>query len=368
MKKILLLCLTAVFAFASNAIQAQDLTVSGKITSSEDGSPLPGVNVVVKGTTTGSVSDASGSYTITAPSTGTLVFTFIGLTTQEVPVNNRTTVDVVMSQDVQQLSEVVVTALNIPREKASLGYSTQSLDNAAVTTAKQQNFVNSLSGKLAGVQIRTNGNLGGSTNIVIRGNKSVTGNNQPLFVIDGVPVDNRTGNSVSQQAGSTGYDYGNSAADINPEDIESINVLKGQSASVLYGSRASNGVVMITTKKGKKNAGLGISLSSGVTVSTINKDTFTEYQKDYGAGYDVSWYPTRGFKEDDINGDGNIDLIVPTNEDGSNGPKFDPNLNVYHWDSFVPESPNFGRAYPWVAAKNTPVEFFKPQTEINNSI
>jgi TonB-linked SusC/RagA family outer membrane protein len=368
MKRILLVCLTAVLIHASNVLWAQDLAVTGKITSSEDGSGLPGVNVVVKGTTNGTVSDGSGNFSISAPATGTLVFTFIGLTSQEVPINNRTTVDVVMAQDVQQLSEVVVTALNIPREKASLGYSTQSLNNAAVTTAKQQNFVNSLSGKLAGVQIRTNGNLGGSTNIVIRGNKSVTGNNQPLFVIDGVPVDNRTGNTASQQAGSTGYDYGSSAADINPEDIESINVLKGQSASVLYGSRASNGVVMITTKKGKKRNGLGISISSGVTVSTINKETFTEYQDEYGAGYDVTWYPPNGFKTGDVNGDGIEDQIVPTNEDGSNGPKFDPNLNVYHWDSFVPESPNFGRAYPWTAAAHSPVDFFKEQTEINNSI
>jgi len=152
MKRILLVvCLTAVFIFASGALWAQDLTVSGKITSSEYGSELPGVNVVVKGTTTGSVSDANGSYSITAPATGTLVFTFIGLATQEVPINNRTSVDVIMAQDVQQLSEVVVTALNIPREKASLGYATQQVSSDAVTKAKDQNFLNSLSGKISGV-------------------------------------------------------------------------------------------------------------------------------------------------------------------------------------------------------------------------
>lgn len=193
MKRILLVCLTAVFIFASGALWAQDLTVTGKITSSEDGSPLPGVNVVVKGTTSGTVSDVSGNYSLSAPAEGTLVFTFIGLKTQEVPVSNRTTVDVIMAQDVQQLTEVVVTALNIPREKASLGYATQQVNSEAVTRAKDQNFLNSLSGKISGVQIRRTNNFAGSTNVVIRGNKSVTGNNQPLFVVDGVPIDNKIG-------------------------------------------------------------------------------------------------------------------------------------------------------------------------------
>lgn len=357
--------------FALSGAWAQERTVTGSVTSAEDGSGLPGVNVVVKGTTTGTVTDVQGNYSISAPGTGTLVFTFIGLESQEVPVNNRNTVNVQMRQDVQQLSEVVVTALNIPREKASLGYATQTVSGEDVTDAKQQNFVNSMSGKVAGVQIRTNANLGGSTNIVIRGNKSVSGNNQPLFVVDGVPIDNRTGNTADQQRGSTGYDYGNAASDINPEDIESINVLKGASASILYGSRAANGVVMITTKKGAKRKGIGIAVSTGVTVSRINKETFIDYQKEYGAGYAApryEYYGPQGFFEDDVNGDGVMDLVVPTLEDGSYGAQFDPDLNVYHWDSFVPESPNFGRAYPWVAAKNTPVDFFETQTELNNSI
>ncbi len=371
MKRFLLICLTAVSIFASGALWAQDLTVSGKITSSEDGSPLPGVNVVVKGTTVGTVSDVGGSYSLTAPANGTLVFTFIGLATQEVPISNRSTVDVAMAQDVQQLTEVVVTALNIPREKASLGYSTQTLDNSAVTTAKQQNFVNSLSGKIAGVQIRTTGNFGGSSNIVIRGNKSISGTNQPLFVVDGVPISNRTGNSTFQSAGRYGYDYGNAASDINPEDIESINVLKGAAASALYGSRAANGVVMITTKKGSKRKGIGIAISTGVTAGQINKDTFLEYQDKYGAGYaapSFGYYGPQGFFEDDIDGDGTPDLVAPTLEDGSYGAKFDPNLNVYQWDSFVKESPNYGKAYPWMAAKNTPVDFFETQMEYSNSI
>lgn len=372
MRKILLVCLTAVFALASGELWAQERTVSGKVTSVEDGSDLPGVNVVVKGTTVGAVTGIDGSYTLGVPAgSNTLVFTFIGLKSEEVDIGDRTTVDVSLALDVTQLNEVVVTALNIPREKASLGYATQQLDNSAVSTAKEQNFINSLSGKVSGVQIRTSNNFGGSTNIVIRGNKSVTGNNQPLFVVDGIPMDNNTNNTASQRAGRYGFDYGNAASDINPEDIETINVLKGAAASALYGSRAANGVVMITTKKGKKRTGLGIQLSTGVTIGKINKDTFVEYQDKYGAGYareSFEYYGPDGFFEEDIDGDGTLDKVVPTLEDGSYGAPFDPNLNVYHWDSFVPESPNFGKAYPWVAAKNTPLDFFETQVTWNNSI
>jgi TonB-linked SusC/RagA family outer membrane protein len=372
MRKILLLCLTAVFALVGGELLAQSRTVSGRVTSAEDGSALPGVNVLLKGTTNGTVTDSDGKYTLDGvESNATLVFTFIGLKAEEIAVGERTTIDIGLALDVTQLNEVVVTALNIPREKASLGYATQSLDNSAVTTAKEQNFINSLSGKVAGVQIRTNNNFGGSTNIVIRGNKSVTGNNQPLFVVDGIPMDNRTGNNTYQQAGRYGFDYGNAASDINPEDIETINVLKGAAASALYGSRAANGVVMITTKKGKSRAGIGISLSTGVTIGTINKDTFVEFQDEYGAGYareSFEYYGPDGFFEDDVNGDGTVDKVVPTLEDGSYGAPFDPNLNVYHWDSFVPESENFGKAYPWTAAKNTPVDFFETQVTWNNSI
>ncbi|MEX2234016.1 MAG: SusC/RagA family TonB-linked outer membrane protein [Cyclobacteriaceae bacterium] len=373
MKKLLLLGLTAVFMLVSSELLAQDRVINGRVTDSEDGTGLPGVNVVLQNTTNGTVTDTDGEYSLTVPTEGgTLVFTFVGMATQEIAIGGRSEINVSLSTDVEQLSEVVVTALNIPREKASLGYSTQKIDNDAVTTAKDQNFINSLSGKVSGVQVRTNSTFGGSTNIVIRGNKSVTGNNQPLFVVDGVPIDNSTGNSAQQRAGRYGYDYGNAASDINPEDIESINILKGAAASALYGSRAANGVVMITTKKGEKRTGLGISLSTGVEIGTINKETFVKYQDKYGSGYareSFGYYGPDGFfVDDDIFGTGQTGLVVPTLEDGSYGAPFDPNRNVYHWDSFVPESPNYQRAYPWTAAKNTPVDFFETQVTWNNSI
>lgn len=360
--------------FASGELWAQDRVVSGRVTDADEGGGLPGVNVVLQGTTSGTVTDANGDYSLTVPSgDGTLVFTFVGMATQEIPISGRTRIDVVMAADVAQLNEVVVTALNIPREKASLGYATQQLDNSAVTTVKQQNFINSLSGKVSNVQIRRNNNFAGSTNIVIRGNKSVTGNNQPLFVVDGVPVDNSTGNKSTQRAGRYGYDYGNAAADINPEDIETINVLKGAAASALYGSRAANGVVMITTKKGKARKGIGVAISSGVTVGTIDKNTFVNYQSKYGAGYAREWYgfyddEGDGFYKEDVDGDGTIDWIVPTTEDGSYGRPFDPNLMVYHWDSFVPESPNYLKKHPWVAAAHTPLDFFETAIDWSNSI
>jgi TonB-linked SusC/RagA family outer membrane protein len=374
MKKVLLLGLTAVFMLVNSELWAQERVINGKVTDVEDGSGLPGVNVVLQGTTNGTVTDSDGDYSLTVPSDGgTLVFTFVGMATQEIPIGGRTEINVVMSPDVEQLSEVVVTALNIPREKASLGYSTQQLGNEAVSTVKQQNFINSLSGKVSGVQIRTNNNFAGSTNIIIRGNKSVTGNNQPLFVVDGVPIDNSTGNTKHQKDGRFGFDYGNAAADINPEDIETLNILKGAAASALYGSRAANGVVMITTKKGTARKGVGVNISSGVTLGTINKDTFIKYQDKYGAGYAREWYQYYdeegdGFFKDDIDGDGTIDFVVPTLEDGSYGAPFDPNLNVYHWDSFIPESPNYNKAYPWMAAKHTPVDFFETSVIWNNSI
>jgi TonB-linked SusC/RagA family outer membrane protein len=325
---------------------------------------------VVKGTTTGTTTDIDGNFRISVDEGTTLVFSYIGFAQQEVAVGSRTTIDVTLSDDVTELTEVVVTALGVTREKAALGYATQGVDGQAVTKAKENSFINSLSGKLAGVQIRTNNNFGGSTNIVIRGNSSITQSNQALMIVDGIPINNGVGNTTGQRAGSTGYDYGSAAADINPEDIESINVLKGAAATALYGARAQNGAVVITTKKGSKRQGIGISLSSGIVIGTINKDTFAEYQDEYGAGYGAYYGSTGYFEDDDVSGDGNDDLVVPTTEDASYGGSFAAfaGTPVYQWDSFVPESPNFGQAYEYRAADNTPADFFETEYTYNNSI
>lgn len=353
-------------------LHAQTVQITGKVTSAEDGSPIPGVSVVVKGTTIGTTTDFDGNYTLNAPpAANAIVFSFVGLKTQEVAIGGRTNINVVLEQDVVGLEEVVVTALGISREKKSLGYATQEVKGDQIAPVKSDNFINSLSGKVSGVQIKANNNIGGSTNVVIRGSKSLTGSNQALFVIDGVPVDNSNTNNTGQRTGRSGYDYGNAASDINPNDIESISILKGAAASALYGARAANGVVMITTKKGvRQSQGVGVTLNSNTTFGVYDKSTFPKYQKSYGGGYGPFYsegdYP--GLEEFDADGDGTPDLVVPFYEDASFGQKFDPNLMVYHWDAFVPESPNYKKKTPWVASPNDPGTFFETAVSLTNSI
>jgi TonB-linked SusC/RagA family outer membrane protein len=370
MKKIILLCLTAVLTLASSELWAQERTVTGRVSSMEDGSGLPGVNVVLKGTTNGTVTDANGNYSLSVPQEGgTLVFTFIGLQSQEAVIGTRATVDLQMSQDVQQLSEVVVTAMGIERTKNELAYAAQKVDGDQISQTRDNNFVNALSGRVAGLDIKRNNAMGGSTNVVIRGFKSITGNNQALFIVDGVPIDNSNNNGANQQTGRGGYDFGNAAADINPDDIESVNVLKGAAATALYGSRAANGVIYITTKKGKGQKGLGVVVNAGTTVGSIDKSTFAKYQKQYGQGYGPYYEDASGFFfERDINGDGTPDLVTPLTEDASYGAKFDENLMVYQWDAFDPLSPNFGKPTPWVAGKNDPSTFFQTPVGTNYSV
>ncbi|HLO59972.1 MAG TPA: SusC/RagA family TonB-linked outer membrane protein [Bacteroidales bacterium] len=355
-----------------SAIHAQDVQIRGTVTAAEDGSPLPGVYVKIKGTNSGTVTDANGTYQVSAPSNGTLVFSFIGYESKEVEIAGQTVIDVALSSGVTQMSEVVVTALGITREKKSLGYATQEVSGDAVNTIKTDNFINSLSGKIAGVNVKTNNNMGGSTNIVIRGAKSLTGNNQALFVVDGVPVDNANTNNAGQLEGRSGYDYGNTASDINPNDIESISVLKGAAASALYGARAANGVVMITTKKGAKQAakGFGVNLNSNVTFSKIDKSTLPDYQNQYGGGYGPFYSDGEhpGLEIYDSDGDGVDDLNVPFYEDASYGEKFDPSLQVFQWDAFVPESPNYLKKTPWVPSKHGPDEFFETGVTWTNTL
>ncbi len=357
-------------------------TINGTVTSADDGSPLPGVAVLVKGTTNGTSTDLNGKYSINVnpKKKNTLVYSFIGMRTQEIVVGKTNTINVVMRSTALAINEVVVTALGISRETKALGYATQEVGGDQISEVKSNNFINSLSGRVSGVDVRTSDNMGGSTNIVIRGYKSLTGNNQALFVVDGVPFTNETLNSSSQSEAGGGYDYGSTASDINPNDIKSVTILKGAAATALYGSRAANGVIIITTKSGsgneylKKN-GLGISFYSNVTFGVIDKSTFPQYQTQYGAGYGPYYSgPFDGFGASSnpflaravING--KLSWVVPTTEDASFGAKFDPNLMVYQWDAFVPESPNYGKATPWVAAKNGPITFFNTAVTTSNTV
>ena len=342
---------------------AQEKTISGTV-ADDTGLPLPGVNIIIKGTSTGTQSDFDGNYSIEAAVGQTLVYSYVGFETQEVAVGASNKMNVSM-QAGSALDEVVVTALGISREKQSLGYSTQQVAGEDLSTIKTTNFTNGLSGKVAGLQIRRNNNFGGSTNVVIRGITSLTGDNQALFVVDGVPISNLNTNSANQNNSSSGnyYDYGNAAADINPDDIESVNVLKGAAASALYGSRAGNGVIIITTKKGKRAKGLGVTINSNAQVGFVDKSTFGDFQKSYGAGYGGE-----AFTYEDIDGDGVPDQMSNYLDDASYGPAFDPNLFIYQWDSFDPASPNYLKRTPWVAAKNGPITFFETPVTLTNSI
>lgn len=272
------------------AIFAQS-TITGKVTAKEDGLPIPGVNIVVKGTTTGTITDFDGNYSLKAESSDVLVFSFVGYAVQEKPVGTSTVINVTLVSESIGLDELVVTALGIKKNQKALTYSTQQLKGDELTKAKDVNLVNSMAGKSAGVQItKSSSGVGGSAKIVIRGNRSATGNNQPLYVIDGVPMLN----SIAVQPATThggnndagGRDSGDGISNLNPDDIESINILKGASAAALYGSQAANGVIVVTTKKGKAGA-TKIDVSSNITFD--NAIELPELQSDYGKSGDMSW-------------------------------------------------------------------------------
>jgi TonB-linked SusC/RagA family outer membrane protein len=269
----LLLCFTAL---------AQDRTVTGKVISADDSSPLPGVAVVVKGTTAGSVTDLDGKYRIIVPQGGThLTYSFVGYTSKEVEIGTQTVIDVALASDVKQLEEVVVTAIGIERQKREIAYGVQQVESGAIAQKSEPNVLNALQGKMAGVEIISNSGVpGSSTQIFIRGISSATGNNQPLFVIDGVPVDNST--SFSQGGAVSGAAYSNRALDINPNDIESMTVLKGPAAAALYGSRASNGAIMITTKKGKSGSKMEVTYTASYNAQSVMG--LPNYQNQYGQG------------------------------------------------------------------------------------
>jgi len=293
MKKFLLLCFSFVFVLSA---WAQDRVVSGSVTSAEDGSALPGVNVVLKGTTNGTVTDANGSYRLTVPATGgSLVFSFIGLQTQEVAIGDRSVVDITLGLDVQQLSEVVVTAVGIERDKKALGYSVASLNSEKIQSRSEVDPLRALQGKMPGVNISgAGGSPGQSTKINIRGMSSMTGNTQPLFIVDGIPFDNSTNDATGASQNTV---FSNRAFDLDPNNIESISILKGAAASALYGSRATNGVVVITTKAAKKGSkkGLEITYNSSYNVEELSgipdyQDVYTQGSNQvYNGGFIGNW-------------------------------------------------------------------------------
>jgi TonB-linked SusC/RagA family outer membrane protein len=253
--------------------------ISGTV-EDETGQSLPGVSVLVTGTTLGTVTDIDGKFSLSLPQgSNRLTLSYIGYVTQQIDVGSQTVLRIILQEDTQAMDEVVVTALGVQRERKELGYTVQSLKPEDLITTQDNNIVNSLSGKIAGVQVSNSGSqIGASSRIIIRGNSSFAGN-QPLFVVDGVPIDNSTTNLD----GGGGLDYGNAAADIDPENIESLTVLKGANAAALYGNRAAHGVILIETKKGKKaKQGLGVEFNSSLVMDVPSY--FMNFQNEYGIG------------------------------------------------------------------------------------
>ena len=354
--------LTLLLALVVQISFAQDRTISGTV--SDETGPLPGVNVLKKGTTSGVETDFDGKFSIQAKNGDILIFSFVGMKTIEKTVGTSNTISVVMASD-NVLDEVVVTALGMSKKEKAIGYAVQKVDGEKLSQSKETNIVNSLQGQIAGVQIQgSQSALGGSSRITIRGANSFLGNNEPLFVVDGVPIDNSNFASSSQQRGFGGgsYDYGNSASDIDPANIESMSVLKGAAATAIYGSRGANGVILITTKTGKNRKGLGVSFDSAISFDEVTN--LIPIQKMYGGG---SIYPTAsGFNE--FTQDGVTYLAPNYAKDGSWGPKFDPNVMVRHWDSWDPGSANYKETRPWVAPENDYSAFFNTGFTKTNSI
>lgn len=248
----------------------QDVRVTGRVTSASDGQGIPGVNVVVKGTQTGTITDVDGRYSVSAPASAVLVFSSIGFEIQEITIGGRSVIDVTMQASLSQLDEVVVTALGFEREEKSLGYSVGRVSGDEMRQVPQESLLSSLAGRVAGVTINQTSGAGSSINVVIRGASSLTTDNQPLFVVDGVPMQNGL-NNISEFGDGNQVDYGNAISDINPDDIESISVLKGPSAAALYGTRAGNGVILITTKSGAKSKALGVSFSTSTVFENATR-------------------------------------------------------------------------------------------------
>ncbi|MFR0678306.1 SusC/RagA family TonB-linked outer membrane protein [Dysgonomonas mossii] len=308
--KILLLCSILFCSFT--IVQAQ--TVTG-IVKDANNEPIIGASVAVKGTTTGTLTDTEGNYKISAGSNSVLVFSFIGYTSKEVPVGSQKVIDVTLEESSQQLDEVVVTALGMSRDKKALGYAVTELKGDEISRTNSVSPVAALQGKVAGVQINM-GSSGpqSSSRILIRGNSSLGKNNQPIFVIDGVIIDNDITDGVEW---GPGMDFGNDLKNLNSDDFESVSVLKGAAATALYGSRAANGVVLITTKKGKQGEGLGISVSQSMMWDKAY--SFPKYQNVFGPGVNSAW---------SLKADGSEDRTA--NDNGLNfGPKYD-NLPYTH--------------------------------------
>ena len=323
--KVLLVFVIALFVNISVNAQNRQV-VTGTVTAIEDGSALPGVSILVKGTTTGVSTDFDGNYSIEVPANAVLVFSFIGETTKEIAVNGRSVINVVMKASAEALDEVVVTALGIKREEKSLGYAVEEVKAEELTRVVHENVLNSMSGKVAGVTINSTGGAGSSVSMVIRGATSLSTDNQPLFVVDGVPMSN-TVNNVGGFGDDNKVDYGNAISDLDPESIENVTILKGPSAAALYGTRAGNGVVLITTKRAKDGERTKVAITSNTVFDIPSK--YLDVQNQFSSGF-------FSFRPEDIGG-GVLPDIDPGAGTGA-GPENDRGYWAVQWNAPLDEN------------------------------
>jgi TonB-linked SusC/RagA family outer membrane protein len=328
---------------------AQEKIISGIV--SDVSGVLPGVSVIIEGTSKGVETDFDGKYAIKASPGDVLVFRYLGFKTTNITVGTSNTINVILEESGEVLDEIVVTAFGIKREEKALGYSVQSIKGDAMTEARESNLTNAISGKVAGVQVTgTSGSVGASSRIVLRGNSSITGNNEPLYVVDGLPISNR---SFGNAGSGGGVDLPNGASDLNPDDIESITVLKGPNAAALYGLRAGNGVIVITTKKGDANKRFSISVNTNVTMS--NPLLLPDYQNSYGQGGTSNFFNYVNGASGGV-GDG---------VDESWGPALDAGLEFVQWDS---QLTNNGNPTPWVSHPDNVKDFLDTGLNISNNV
>ncbi len=340
--------LTLLLAFVVQLTFAQEKTISGTITDGS-GLPIPGVTVLVKGTSTGIASDFDGNYSIRANQGGTLIFSFVGYVTQEIVIGASNTINVTLKEDVAALEEVVITALGIKRNEKSLGYSVQSVKPEQITENSEPDLLRSLNGKVPGVNINVSTGVAGAANkINIRGITSFQGGNQPLFVVDGTPYSNDEIETSDQVTGSGGS-YESGISSLDPNNIADIRVLKGAVAAALYGSRAVNGVILITTKTGQSggasNKKFEVSLSSGLYLENIAN--LPEYQNTYGPGTNFNY----------------------NNANGSWGARFDSLETIPTWPNLLTAFPDqFGPTVPYVAKPNNVKDLFRTGVVSDNSV
>ncbi len=312
------ICITL---FSVKSAAQERIEVTGTVTSATDNTPLSGVSIVVKGTFIGTVTDIDGKYNIEVVDNATLHFSFIGFQSQEVDVQGRRILNVAMEESMEHLDEVIVTALGIKREEKSLGFSVGKVGGEELTRIAQENLLNSMSGKVSGVTISSTGGAGSSVSMIIRGASSMSSDNQPLFVVDGVPMSNSI-NNVGGFGSDNRVDYGNAIADIDPESIESVSILKGANAAALYGTRAGNGVVLITTKKAREKQKMKVTITSNTVFDLPVRYLKTHHR--FATGY-------FSYRPEDVGG-GILPIVTPDQKSFA-GPELDKGYWAVQWDA-----------------------------------